>query len=68
MRALLIPKSAPYDICRYLVYFSGRKLHYPVGPNASQTTKLWEMTDVVAMIEAEEAKVSKKRGSYKKKA
>ena len=36
MRALLIPKSAPYDICRYLVYFSGRKLHYPVGPNASQ--------------------------------
>ena len=33
--------------------------------SAGVTTKLWEMTDVVAMIEVEEAKVSKKRGSYK---
>ena len=34
---------------------------------AGVTDKLWEMTDVVAMIEAEEAKVSKKRGPYKKR-
>jgi len=32
---------------------------------ADVTDKLWEMTDVFAMIEAEEAKVSKRRGLYK---
>lgn len=34
---------------------------------AGVTPKLWEMTDVVAMIKAEEAKVSKVRGPYKKR-
>ena len=34
---------------------------------AGVTTKLWKMEDVVAMIEAEEGKISKLRGPYSKK-
>ena len=33
---------------------------------AGVSTKLWEIGDIVALFEAEEAKIDRKRGSYKK--
>ena len=53
------------------MYYNFVKIHQTLkctpAMAAGVTPKLWEMTDVVAMIEAEEAKVSKVRGPYKKK-
>ena len=33
---------------------------------ASLTNKLWEIGDIVALVEAEEAKADRTRGPYKK--
>ena len=60
------------SIALHFMYYNFVKMHSTLKCSpamaAGVTTKLWEMTDVVAMIEAEEAKVSKVRGPYKKKA
>ena len=59
------------SIALHFMYYNFVKIHETLkctpAMAAGVTPKLWEMTDVVAMIEAEEAKVSKKRGPYKKK-
>ena len=59
------------SIALHFMYYNFVKIHKTLkctpAMAAGVTPKLWEMTDVVAMIEAEEAKVSKKRGPYKKK-
>lgn len=34
---------------------------------AGVSSKLWEIGDIVALVEAEEAKADKTRGPYKKK-
>ncbi len=34
---------------------------------AGVSSKLWEIGDIVALIEAEEAKIDRKRGAYKKR-
>ena len=53
------------------MYYNFVKMHKTLkctpAMAAGVTTKLWEMTDVVAMMEAEEANATKKRGPYKKK-
>lgn len=59
------------SIALHFMYYNFVKIHKTLKCSpamaAGVTEKLWEMKDVVAMIEAEEAKVSKKRGSYKKR-
>lgn len=59
------------SIALHFMYYNFVKIHSTLkctpAMAAGVTEKLWEMKDVVAMIEAEEAKVSKKRGSYKKR-
>jgi len=58
------------SIALHFMYYNFVKIHKTLkctpAMAAGVTSRLWEMTDVVAMIEAEEAKVSKKRGPYKK--
>mgnify|MGYP000642360504 FL=1 len=55
----------------HFMYYNFVKMHKTLkctpAMAAGVTGKLWEMSDVVAMIEEEEAKVSKKRGPYKKR-
>ena len=59
------------SIALHFMYYNFVKIHKTLKCSpamaAGVTEKLWEMSDVVAMIEAEEAKVSKKRGTYKKR-
>ena len=60
------------SIALHFMYYNFVKIHKTLKCSpamaAGVTSKLWEMTDVVAMIEAEEEKARpKKRGSYKKK-
>lgn len=59
------------SIALHFMYYNFVKMHKTLkctpAMAAGVTGKLWEMTDVVAMIEAEEAKVSKVRGPYKKR-
>ena len=61
-----------HSVALHFMYYNFVKQHKSLGGispamAAGVTDKLWEMADVAAVIEAEEAKVSKKRGSYKKK-
>jgi len=59
------------SISLHFMYYNFVKIHKTLkctpAMAAGVTPKLWEMTDVVAMIEAEEAKISKVRGPYKKR-
>lgn len=59
------------SIALHFMYYNFVKIHKTLkctpAMAAGVTPKLWEMTDVVAMIEAEEVKVSKVRGPYKKR-
>lgn len=59
------------SIALHFMYYNFVKIHKTLkctpAMAAGVTPKLWEMKDVVVMIEAEEAKVSTLRGSYKKK-
>ena len=61
------------SISLHFMYYNFVKQHKSLNKltpamAAGVTDKLWEMTDVVAMIEAEEDKAPKKRGPYKKRA
>ena len=59
------------SIALHFMYYNFVKMHKTLKCSpamaADVTDKLWEMTDVVAIIEAEETKVSKRRGPYKKR-
>lgn len=59
------------SIALHFMYYNFVKMHKTLkctpAMAAGVTTKLWEMTDVVAMIEAEEAKAPRLRGPYRKK-
>ena len=60
------------SIALHFMYYNFVKQHKSLNKlspamAAGITNKLWEMTDVVAMLEAEEAKISKVRGPYKKR-
>jgi len=61
------------SIALHFMYYNFVKMHKTLKCSpamaAGVTNKLWEMTDVVGMIEAEEEKLRpKKRGPYKKRA
>ena len=61
-----------HNVSLHFMYYNFVKQHKSLGGispamAAGVTDKLWEMKDVVAVIEAEEAKAPKKRGPYKKK-
>ena len=60
-----------HSVALHFMYYNFVRQHKSLGGitpamAAGVTDKLWEMSDVVALIEAEEAKVSTKRGPYKK--
>jgi len=59
------------SISLHFMYYNFVKIHKTLkctpAMAAGVTPKLWEMKDVVAMIEAEEDKASKLRGPYKKR-
>lgn len=59
------------SIALHFMYYNFVKMHKTLNCTpamaAGVTDKLWEMSDVVSMIEAEEDKVSKVRGPYKKR-
>lgn len=61
-----------YSVALHMMYYSFVKQHtkFRVSPAmaAGVTNKLWGVADIVALVEAEEAKEDRKRGPYKKRA
>jgi hypothetical protein len=51
------------------MYYNFVRLHSKLRTSpamaAGVTNKLWEIGDIVALVEAEEAKIDRKRGPYK---
>ena len=64
-------KNHEASIVLHFTYYNFVKIHktlkYTPAMIAGVTDKLWKVTDIVAMIKAEEVKVSKKCRPYKKK-
>ena len=54
-----------------MMYYNFVRLHSKLRMSpamaAGVSTKLWEIVDIVALVEAEEAKIDRKRGQYKKR-
>ncbi len=59
-----------YAVALHMMYYNFVRLHSKlrVSPAmaAGVATRLWEVADIVALVEAEEAKSDRKRGPYKK--
>ncbi len=59
-----------YAVALHMMYYDFVKLHsnLKVSPAmaAGVSTKLWEIDYIVALVEAKEAKVDRKRGPYRK--
>ena len=53
-----------------MMYYNFVKLHSKLRTTpamaAGVTDRLWEVSDIVALIEADEAKADRRRGPYKK--
>jgi hypothetical protein len=60
-----------YAVALHMMYYNFVKVHskHRMSPAmaAGVSSKLWEISDIVALVEAEEAKQDRKRGPYKKK-
>ena len=60
-----------YAVALHMMYYNFVKVHSKlrVSPAmaAGVSDRLWEIGDIVRLIEAEEAKIDRKRGAYKKK-
>ena len=60
-----------YAVALHMMYYNFVKVHSKlrVSPAmaAGVSNRLWEIGDIVALIEVEEAKIDRKRGPYKKK-
>ena len=60
-----------YSVALFAMYYNFVKLHKTLRTSpamaAGVTKRLWEIGDIVALVEAEEAKIDRKRGSYKVK-
>ncbi len=58
-----------YAVALHMMYYNFVRLHSKLRTSpamaAGVTNKLWEIGDIVALIEAEEAKRDRKRGPYK---
>lgn len=59
-----------YAVALHMMYYNFVRIHQKLRVTpamaASVTDRLWEIGDIVALIEAEEAKIPTKRGPYKK--
>ena len=59
-----------YAVALHMMYYNFVKLHSKLRTSpamaAGVSTKLWEIGDIVALVEAEEAKADRSRGPYKK--
>ena len=59
-----------YAVALHMMYYNFVRLHSKLRTSpamaAGVTDKLWEIGDIVALIEAEEAKADRTRGPYKK--
>jgi len=59
-----------YAVALHMLYYNFVKVHSKlrVSPAmaAGVSNRLWEIGDIVALVEAEEAKIDRKRGPYKK--
>ena len=60
-----------YAVALHMMYYNFVKLHSKLRTSpamaAGVSSKLWEIGDIVALVEAEEAKIDRTRGNYKKK-
>ena len=60
-----------YAVARHMMYYNFVKLHSKLRTSPAMavgvSTKLWEIGDIVALVEADEAKVDRTRGNYKEK-
>ncbi len=61
-----------YAVALYMMYYNFVKLHFKIKVTpavaAGVSSKLWEIGDIVALVEAEEEKFDRKRGTYRKRA
>jgi IS1 family transposase len=61
-----------YAVALHFMYYNFVRIHKSLRVTpamaAGVTDRLWEMTDIVALLEADEAKKPAKRGPYKKRA
>ena len=59
-----------YAVALHMMYYNFVKLHSKLRMSpamaAGVASQLWEIGDIVALVEAEEAKVDRTRGTYKK--
>ncbi len=60
-----------YAVALHMMYYNFVTLHSKLRMSpamaAGVSTRLWEIGDIAALVEAEEAKVDRARGPYKKK-
>lgn len=61
-----------YAVALHMMYYNFVKVHSKLRMSpamaAGVSERLWEIGDIVALVEAEEAKIDRKRGPYKKAA
>lgn len=61
-----------YAVALHMMYYNFVRIHSKLRMTpamaAGVADRLWEVADIVALVEAEEAQGDRKRGSYKKKA
>lgn len=59
-----------YAVALHMMYYNFVKVHSKLRMSpamaAGVSERLWEVGDIVALVEAEEAKIDRKRGPYKK--
>jgi hypothetical protein len=64
-------ENLAYAVALHMMYYNFVRVHSKLRMSpamaAGVADHLWEVTDIVALIEAEEAKVLTKRGPYKRK-
>lgn len=57
-------------VALHMMYYNFVRLHSKLRTSpamaAGVSDRLWEIGDIVSLVEAEEAKVDRKRGPYKK--
>ena len=60
-----------YVVALHMMYYNFVRLHSKLRMSpamaAGVTDRLWEIGDIVALVEAEEAKIDRKRDSYMKR-
>ena len=61
-----------YAVALHMMYYNFVRIHSKLRMSpamaAGVSDRLWEVSDIVALVEAEEAKADRKRGVYKKAA